>query len=567
MAHKTPQFNIKTGSDSSLFFSREVTGSDVAAKEFNEDRLGLIKNEDTEESDYYQYPVLTRRTGHSIKGTTETIESQELRKGRTKSAPRKGNSSSEGSLDIELSPETYDNIFEAALRNKWTPWTSDANSPIKFDFSETLEDGQFISNGKDEDGGLHAKYLIGVKGDADTGDAVILFDSKADLDKYEIDELTCGTEDIKYSALAQYGGISGEDLYQEFEHLAVNTMSLSVTPGQIVTGSFGFMGSNNPDLLGTGEPFTKADPQPSEAEFNAGTFYVEDSTETAGYVKADTYDASETYYIAPTDLINHLAYKDDEDEGRFVDQKNAADVKTWIENLADKTGTSTDQFTAREGFLFINGHRVQYGSNLSFELNNGLNRVFAIFERDSISTSPLQLDITGSLNAYLIKGKSEDLFNMATGDKDVELVFCFQDQEDDPNYLYVMQIFKAKFTDTDISTGSEELEITLPFTSFEERACRMFRIRRKSIDVTLDADNSKIEITLADKPDSVTADDIKVTAKLDDGTVINIAYSSYEASTGVVTFNITDKYVTPCTFVVSAQYDGKIKTKSYVLSA
>ena len=493
MAHTTPQFNIKTGSDSQLFFSREVTADDVnaAGSDFPEEAVGRIKTgEVVQDCDIFNYPQLTRLTGHSISGSTESIESQELRKGRTKSAPRKGNSSSEGSLDIELSPQTYDDIFEAALRNKWKRWGSDANSAIKFDFAEAIKADQFISNGTQADSGLHARYLVGwmkEKDESEAGrkDAIVIFKDEAERDTFDIDELTCGTEDIKYSALTQYGGITGEDLYQEFQHLAVNTMSLSVSPGQIVTGSFGFMGSNNPDLLGEN-----------------------------GIVEA---------------LADN---KEHSKEGRFYKKDNSGEVigmtsnevKAWVDELANKTGTSTDQFTAREGFLYINGHRVQYGSNLTFELNNGLKQIFAIFEKGAISTAPMSLDITGTLDAYLIKGYTEDLYNMCSGDKDVEITFCFQDQEDNPNDLYVMQIFKAKFTGNDISQGSEERTVSLPFQSFGERACRFFRIRkRRPFKITL-ADGAG-DVILSSAPKALDASEIAVTATATDkdGNVTNLA--------------------------------------------
>lgn len=573
MAHTTPQFNIKTGADSSLFFSRELTVNDVNATT-PEKAVGRIKTTPVEQdSDVFVYPQLTRRTGHSIKGTTETIESNELRKGRTKSAPRKGNSSSEGSLDIELSPETYDDIFEAALRNKWSPWTSDEYSAIKFDFKGTLGEGQFISNGTEKDGGLQAKYLTGWKSSPTRKDAVVVFEDEAECNQYEIDELTCGTKDIKYSALAQYGGIEGEDLFQEFEHLAVNTMSLSVSPGQIVTGSFGFMGANNPDLLQTGQAYTLVENSTSE-DFDKGLYFT--TADGVTFTKATgSYDVGTDYYTAPSGIIESLA--DDESrskEGRFfvsaagdtVTGKTPAETKAWVEDLANKVGTSTDQFTAREGFLYINGHRVQYGSNLTFELNNGLKQIFAIFEKGAISTAPMSLDITGTLDAYLIKGHSEELYNMATGDKDVEITFCFQDKEDHPDYLYVIQIFKAKFTDTDISQGSEELTVSLPFQSFEERACRFFRIRRKVMDVALDTGSyDKVTVTMADKP----ADETGLTVTLtDNGKTLSASAGSYDPATGEIDYTFTALAASEAhELKVHLSYvDGgvtKVKTKVY----
>ena len=107
---------------------------------------------------------------------------------------------------------------------------------------------------------------------------------------------------------------------------------------------------------------------------------------------------------------------------------------------------------------------------------------YAIFEKDSIATSPLELDITGTLGVYLIKDYAEKLYNLASQDKDVELLFCFQDKEnddEDSEALYLMQIFKSKFTDKDLSSGKENLEVSFPFQSFGEQALRIFRIRKR----------------------------------------------------------------------------------------
>ncbi|UKI53203.1 MAG: phage tail tube protein [Treponema sp.] len=153
----TPQFNIKTGADSSAYFSREITKSDKKpnGEAYSEAELGLIKSEQFTDSDYYNYPVLLRRTGDSLKGSTESIESNELRKGRTKSAPRKGNSSSEGSLDFEFSPETYDDVLEAALRSEWKPWKNDTNSDTNIDGDYgVFQDGFFSMKSIDNNGNV-----------------------------------------------------------------------------------------------------------------------------------------------------------------------------------------------------------------------------------------------------------------------------------------------------------------------------------------------------------------------------------------------------------------------------
>ena len=514
----TPQYTIKVGADSVDYFSREVTASDVAKDPSLEDKIGLIQEQVVSGSDTFNYPVLVRRTGDSFKGSTESIESNELRKGRTKSAPRKGNSSSEGSLDFELSPETYDDILEAALRGKWREWVSD--SKVKQDdgtYSDSstniveagetktvFADGTFLSKVTDQSTreiSSVQRRLWATSAELETIKTAIRADhptwkdselyndarypiiiTDADL---EVSELTCGMNDVKYSILKHFGGVDGDDLYQEFQHKAVNTMSLSVTPGQIVTGSFGFMGSNNPDIVQRGVTMDGV---------------IESVEHTTGYVDGDT----------PKGLVKLLA-KWQEHESRFVEEKTPAEVKAWIDALPEK-GTSTDQYTAREGFLYINGERVRYGSNLEFNLDNGLNKTFAIFEKDAIATSPLTLNIEGTLGVYLIKGYSENLYNLATQDKDVEVLFCFQEKEEDPESLYVIQIFKTKFTSTDLSSGAENLEVSFPFQSFEERAVRMFRLRKtKPTSVTLDSDNKTLTVNFTSSQPGATQDEVTLT--------------------------------------------------------
>lgn len=576
----TPQFNIKTGADSSSYFSREITQSDKKAggEAYSEAELGLIKDEQFEDSDYYAYPVLVRRTGDSLKGTTESIESNELRKGRTKSAPRKGNSSSEGSLDFEFSPETYDDILEAALRNDWKVWKNDTDSATNLDGDYgVFNDYYFSMKNFDEEAGKVVdikKKLIGTKAEcaglevSDPNYPIIVTDEK---DNLEISELTCGTKDIRYDVLKQYGGVEGDDLYQDYQHLAVNTLDMSITPGQIVTGSFGFMGSNNPELVQTGAVGDAKYKYEQATSYDASETYYSDTNGTVADPQPTTTEEVEggTYYVKvadgegePTGIIKVLSDYTGH-SGRFLNQKTPAQVKDFIDNLPEK-GTSTDQYTAREGFLYIDGMRVQYGSNLSFNLSNGLERTFAIFEKDAIAMSPLSLDITGSLGAYLIKGYSEKLYNLAIKDTDVEVLFCFQDKEENPDTMYVVQIFKTKFTDTDISSGAENLEVTFPFQSFEERAMRIFRIRRKRPiyiqNVTADA--TEFEVKLSTAVDALPSD-----AK------VEVSIGTNDAEEAVIALDDDDKTVIKCTAAsaptsgdkvqVTVTFNNVTKTKVY----
>ena len=406
------QHNLKTGADSDLIYIREVTEKSSAD-------FGKLKTKDG----IYKFPILSRSTGNSVAGSTETIESNELRKGRTKSAPRRGNSSAEGSHDLELSPTTFDDMLEAALRNEWKRWTSDANSAINLD-KMAFNDGFFMTRctklEEDEynhDSSFGARRLLndGVVGHEDG-----LLKVPAGC---VVHELTCGTKDIKYTLLKKFGGVDGEDLYQEFKHIAVNTLSLSVQIGAIVTGSFGLMGTNNPKLM------------------------VED--------------------------VARAAFGG-EDTDRFADGVTTGNI--FMDNLPEKS-TDTDQFTSREGDLWINGKNITFASNLTLELNNGLEKKYAIFVKDAISTQPLSLDVTGDLTTYLVAGESDELYNSGIDDETNEIIFQFQDKEKNPEFIYLFQIFQCKIGDQGLSaSGADTFDQSEPYNSFGERALRIFRI-------------------------------------------------------------------------------------------
>ena len=406
------QHNLKTGADSDIIYTREVTDPKSANFSKLKTRDGL-----------YKFPLLSRSTGNSIAGTTETIESNELRKGRTKSAPRRGNSSTEGTHDLELSPTTFDDLLEAALRNNWKRWTSDTDSAINLD-NTAFNDGFFLTRCVDpeekeynHDKNFGARRLIN-DGVAGHEDGMLKVPAGC-----IVHELTCGSVDIKYSLLKKFGGVDGEDLYQEFKHIAVNTLSLSVQIGAIVTGSFGMMGTNNPKLM--------------------------------------TEDVARAYFGG-------------EDTDRFEDGVTTGN--SFIENLPVKS-TDTDQFTSREGDLWINGKNITFATNLTLELNNGLEKKYAIFVKDAISTQPLSLDITGDLTTYLVAGFSDELYNSGIDDETNEIMFQFQNKEKEPDFIYLFQIFQSKIGDQNLSaSGADTFDQSEPWNSFGERALRIFRV-------------------------------------------------------------------------------------------
>lgn len=495
---KNPTFNLKTGADSLLIACRE--DSSVSNR-------GKIKYRDG----FWRGPYLIRQTGNSLKGSTENIESNELKAGRTKSAPRKGTSSCEGSVDVEFSPESFDDFFEAAFRGKWTPWVSDTDSISNKD-KNAFADGYFDTKCSVTGKGRKLIKLATDDG-SETGDAIPLIDCP---DGCVVFELNPATEDIKYSLLRKYGGQTGEDLYQEFEHCAINEMSMNVEVNSIITGSFSMMGNNNPELLD-----------------EAGETLSLDGRVTAGSTGAE-----------------------------------------YLSKIPEKA-CDTDQFTAREGFLYINGKQIQFANNLSFTLNNGLENSFAIFEPNAISTSPLSLDITGDLQTYLIHDGSDKLFNDAVKDETIELLFAIQNKLENPDAIYVFQVFTAKHTDASADgSGSGTFNISLPWSSFNERAMRVFRIMLpRATDVTADkVDDAPTHVYVMPNMDIGTKFDasaMTVTVSDEDGNTLSAGTPAAVVDPdsdfyGMIDIELTDAPTGTGKHIISVTTDwyGKSYTKS-----
>lgn len=464
MAIENPTFNLKTGADSDLIISREVTKSGTT--------IGKIKRKDG----IFRFPYLARRTGDTISGTTENIESSELKHGRTKSAPRKGTSSSSGDISFELSPETFDDMLEAVFRGEWKRWESDTESPSNKDKNQ-YQAGYFATKcatGDTKKGGKKLIYTGPIANDADPNTEGLVH-CKDNGQGFIIHELNSETNDVKYSIMRKYGGQKNEDLWQEFCHCALNTMQLQVEINSIITGSFGVMGTNNPkifddkevtfDLENRLESVDNAEKLDNKGEWVPSTAYA---VNDAVYIPAE-----KQWYKCVTATAGSAEFDTTEKAHWSVFESHE-----FVGAIPEKA-TDTMQFTAREGFLYINGRKIQYAQSLSFSLDNGLTPKYAIFVPNAISVPPLTLNISGDLSTYLVNDKngSKELFNDAINDETIELLFCFQDKLEDPTALYVFQIFKAKHTENNVSgNGADTFSVSLPWSSFDEQACRVFRI-------------------------------------------------------------------------------------------
>lgn len=511
-----PTFDLPTGSSSDFYLSREaMSGSDKGK---------IIKKKGL-----WTYPYLTRRTGDSLVGTNEEITSSELRHGRTRAKSKLGNASSSGSHDFEFSPETFDDELEGAFRSEWVRWTKDGEKTgIVTDHKTST--GWLYVNGENgtynqvatADGKRVSQIpLFSVKdGNAGTvGDehGLLQVDAKwfgtdgkrtttNPFGKFIVHELHVGETPVKYSFTSRIPVNNDIVRYQNYKHVEVSEMNLNVTVNAIVTGSFNLTGSNN------------------------SNYYTE--TQETGKTRMAVKMADEKDLAIATDGASYS-----------TDYRDAAEK--FIATLKNTTkSTETDQLMATETFLTVNGHRIQFASDLTVDINNNLSSIHAIGVVNAIANISPRLDVTGNVTVYFTDGEedangkkfgADDLKNLASNNEDVELIFTIQDKHDDPSVIYVFQIFKSTLsTPTENKNGEDSITCDMNYTSFGEKAIRILRcaipkIRQVKIDGASALGNTSGTITLVPNvplnatKDSSVLDDINVELSLSDENGDNIS--------------------------------------------
>lgn len=496
--------NIKTGSDTDLYLSRINTVQKLADGTKNPDFLKIKTAEAG-----FDFPYLTRTTGNSLKPTTEFIQSNELRHGGAESAPRPGNTSVEGSIDVELSPDTFDDNIAATFNNEWRRWKSDADSASNLD-KVPCGDGKFLTRAckpgteagtYDEDSynsneTFSPRRLIN---DGRTGseDGLLVVPKGA-----VVNELTFGKKSIEYDVIKKYGGVAGEDMYHIFKRLAIGTLDFNAQIGSIVTGSFGIMGDSSSDIL--------------------------DTDEAKAYLGGNT-------------------------SAKF--EKGLKTGNEFIDELPEKA-IGTDQFTTREGDLWINGKEITFGQTLAFNIDKNLQKKYALFVKNPISKTSQKKAITCNLDTYLVPD-SKVLYNLANNNETFEVLFAFEDKgymndvkddEHKPENLYLVQIFSAKAEDKDLTaSGEDDYNMSIPLRSFGERLCRIFKIAvpkvKKAVATTVGSDHA-VRLTpnvvlgvgdLIEYNASTAPNGMAVSVKVGDGAAealtLNFGYETWHLTT------------------------------------
>ena len=486
VADLEPTFDLPAGSSSDFYLSREINDRE-------DDNNGKI----IKKHGLWKYPFLTRRTGDSLVGTNEEITSSELRHGRTASKTKLGNASSSGSLDIEFSPETFDDQLEGVFRDKWVRWFQDGKSNLITKDYLTAK-GHIHVNG--DDGTYNQYYDDTYKGKRVSEVPLLYTGSEAGtaadpfglikvsaekiggrtlnpLGKYIAHELHIGNNPVKYAALSRIPITEKAVRYANYRHVEMGELNLNVTVNAIVTGSFNMNGSNNPD-------------------------YYTENPETGKIRMADQMNEKKV-----------MAKGEGDEYYSSTDYRDAAE--RFIATARETTkSTETDQFTALDGFLYVNGHQLQFCSDLTMDLNNNLQAIYAIFVKNAIANLSPSLAVTGNITAYFTDGEkdstgkkygADDLKNLASQNKDVEILYAFIDKED-PDIIYLFQIFKATISaPTETKDADNPISLDLPYTSFGEMAVRCLRLEIPKIR-SIEIDTQSVVEDIRDSQDVDTVD-------------------------------------------------------------
>lgn len=187
-----------------------------------------------------------RLTSESLSHTKQTVVSEELRSDRMRSDVIEVGASAEGEIQFELSFNSFNDLFEAALQGTFVEVSTTASATfVSTDVTlgsaivGSLEVGQFF---RIENAGPNSGiFRVAAKPDGQTIRTDAVFSSAAVYATALVRAKTLknGTTSRSFTLQREY-----EDLGLFFRTVGMkcNTMSLEIGSGAIVNGSFGFMG-------------------------------------------------------------------------------------------------------------------------------------------------------------------------------------------------------------------------------------------------------------------------------------------------------------------------------------
>jgi hypothetical protein len=206
-----------------------------------------------------------RFTGESLKQETGTVSSTEIRSDRQVVDVIRTNRNAAGDINLELSYGAYDDFLAAALAD--SAWSSPAtvgpgvtfaavNSTNSFTDSAnglgSLNVGQWIrvSGFTETANNGYFKILTVTAGEITVSGGTLTDESAGDsVTIVEGAQIVNGTTLNSYAIEKVFNDVA--NAFAVYNGMTIDTMSLDIQPDQIITGSFGFIGTGETDANAT----------------------------------------------------------------------------------------------------------------------------------------------------------------------------------------------------------------------------------------------------------------------------------------------------------------------------
>jgi hypothetical protein len=411
-----------------------------------------------------------RMTSADLAYSKQTTESNELESsGMTIDAPKTG-ASSAGSLNIEFSPDSYNDWIQAALRGTWgnTVNVTGAHGIVASTRTITAASSAFASAVEGQwvflSGFANATNNGWFEIESITSDTVAVL---VDPGSLLVDETGPGTAKILSKRLIN-GTVTRDfaieealldvESFLQFLGQRVNTMNLSLSAGQVVTGSFGLMGSDvnheQGDIAFTGTVSVTAATRTISATgafTNAEvgqrvtiTGMVNDGNNITGVIATNADADTITLTSATTTLV---------DEASTTGVQIYVSAPTWSSGNSYTAATSTDVFnaTSNVGQIVVNNAvSTACFRSMSLALTNNI-RETPCMASEFPSLDYGQQGITGTLEKIFTD--LSDLWTLMKNHTDVELQFGLKSSDGTKGIHIRLPRVKLTSDQVDLSAG------------------------------------------------------------------------------------------------------------------
>lgn len=256
-----------------------------------------------------------RYTGEALKNTKETIQSAEIRSDRQIPDLAKVGSQPDGNFNFELSYTAQQVFMAAALQAAFVSFDIDATCDLTAatelvegtaaDFDDVTVGGLVKISGAATGANNGLKRVVAKAADGSTitlAAGSLTADESAVALNFLGKTVTNGIDRKSFTFEKGIVNSSGDDFFQVFKGMVADTMELRIESKQIVTGSFGFIGTSydlGDSTIDNAGGYTEAD---------AGD--ILNGTNNMGTIEVDGVSATDRFKSIVLSVSNSLRGKD-----------------------------------------------------------------------------------------------------------------------------------------------------------------------------------------------------------------------------------------------------------------